>query len=179
MTDIKIDIKRIFISSFILTIIVMTVLQIFGSHLITNEAPRGIVSFELARDLDQALKIIDSWGIQGRIFAGLDLGFDYLFLVMFSITLASGSILIAEKFNGYWKSFRIIGYAMAIGSVMAGLLDAVENYALIQILVGNGSDFLAGLAFWCAVPKFILVGIAITYILIGGLCSLIFKKRFY
>jgi hypothetical protein len=168
--------KTVFITSFILTALVTIALQYSGGYLVTNEAPFGIVSFEFSGDMLKAQKIIDSWGIQGMIYAGLNLGLDYLFLIAYSLMLASCSLLITEKLKGKLELMQVTGYTIAIGSLLAGFLDAIENVALISILVGNGSDFWAQLALLCAIPKFILAGLAIAYVVFGGIYLMIVKK---
>ena len=46
----------------------------------TPAAPQGIVSYELAGTLPRAQEILASWGERGRLFAGVGLGLDYLYL---------------------------------------------------------------------------------------------------
>lgn len=76
--------KRMFVALLILTLLVMGGLKFLDSHLITEAAPAGIVSFEFAGDIDTAKRILTSWGSQGKVYAGLSLGFDFLFLFSYS-----------------------------------------------------------------------------------------------
>ena len=71
----------VFIVSFITTILIIVGMQLLGKPLITNAAPSGIISFEFAGDLETAQSIIASWGQEATTYAGLNLGFDYLFMV--------------------------------------------------------------------------------------------------
>ncbi len=54
----------------------------------------------------------------------------------------------------------------------AGVLDAIENYALIQMLLSGASDLWARISWWCATPKFILVGLGLLFALAGYVASL-------
>ena len=169
------NMKKVLITSLIITVLVGIALQLSGGYLVTKEAPYGIVSFEFAGDLSNAQKIVDSWGVDGKIYAGLNLGLDYLFLVGYSLFLAFMCLLVTERLKTKWEQVRITGYIIVIGCVLAGILDALENYALINILVGNGSNVWAQLALWCAIPKFVLVGFGIIYISVGSLYLMIAK----
>ncbi len=51
--------------------------------------------------------------------------------------------------------------------LVAGALDALENLALIQILLSGASEGWARLAWACAGPKFALVLLAAAYLLLG------------
>ena len=170
------NMKKVLVTSLIITVFVAVALQLSGGYLVTKEAPYGIVSFEFARNLSNAQKIVDSWGVQGKIYAGLNLGLDYLFLVAYSLLLASGSLLVVGRFKEKSKFRQITGYTIATGCILAGFLDGMENYALINILVGNGSDVWAQLALWCAIPKFVLVGFGIIYISVGSLYLMITRS---
>ena len=159
------SLRNIFIVAVLLSSISIIFLQIIGSQLITDVSPLGIVSFEFAGDLNQAHLILNSWGVQGKLYAGIDLGIDYLFILVYSITLICGSLLVTKKSSNKSGYLKYFGLAMAILSIIAGLFDCVENYALIKVLLGNGSDELANLAYCLASLKFIFVGVIIFYIL--------------
>jgi urease beta subunit len=60
----------------------MVGLQVTGAPLRTDVSPHGIISFEFAGELDLAQRMVESWGSTGRIYAGLNLGLDYLFLAV-------------------------------------------------------------------------------------------------
>ena len=166
--------KVAFWTLFTVTVVVIGFMQIVSAPLITDAAPQGIVSFEFAGDLSTAEKIIDSWGQEERIYAGLSLGLDYLFLVLYSCTIALGCMLAARSM--LTELFRKMGAALAWTQFVAALLDCVENFALIKLLLGSVEEVWAGLAFWCAGPKFFIVGAGLGYVVIGAIVFLI--RRF-
>ena len=76
-------------------------------------------------------------------------------------------------------STRLIRFLAALGATLAwaqfgaAALDAVENYALIRLLLGDRSPRWPPLARWCALPKFAIVAAGLVYVLVGWLASLL------
>ncbi len=158
--------KRVFFLVLGLTLMVGVSLLALGSPLKTSAAPSGILSYEFAGTLDLAREIVDSWGTKGRVFAGLNLGLDYLFLVSYTICIGLGCVLLARSVAGRSRFLHSIGMILAWGQVGAGLLDALENYALIRVLLGSARDYWPVVARWCAIPKFLLVALGLIFILL-------------
>ncbi len=158
--------KRVFVLVLISTLGLGISLQALGSPLKTSAAPAGIVSFEFAGTLDLAREIVDSWGTKGRVFAGLNLGLDYLFLVSYTICIGLGCMLLARSVVGRFRFLHSIGMVLAWGQVGAGLLDALENYALIRVLLGSARDYWPAVARGCAIPKFLLAALGLIFILL-------------
>ena len=65
-------------------IICITVLQYLDQFLINDTCSSGIISFELAGDLETAGSYLNSWGEKGKIAVSLGLGFDFLFPIAYS-----------------------------------------------------------------------------------------------
>jgi len=140
-----------------LTVAVMLALDAIGRPLVTEVAPLGIVSFEFAGDVATATRMLEGWGEAGRVRAGLSLGLDYLFLVLYASAIGLGCLLVA----------RAMGPALAWGQIGAALLDAVENFALIRLLLGSDNAVWPTLAWGCAAVKFALVGAGLAAVLLG------------
>lgn len=163
----------IFLFMVLFTILVMVALQIFGGPLVTGKAPLGIVSYEFAGDLSTARRMIESWDPVVKIYAGLNLGLDFLFLVSYSFAISLGCFLVSRAFvtrSGFVYNF---GAVIAWAQFAAAILDAIENYALIKVLLGASNTVLPALAKWCAIPKFVIVGVGLVYILAGALWILV------
>ena len=118
---------RAFVALFVLTVVVMASLQALGGPLITDAAPSGIVSFELAGDLATSQEILESWGPTGRVYAGVNLGLDYLFLFAYSSAIALGCVLAARRLSTRVKILVLVGVILAWLLFVAGLLDALEK----------------------------------------------------
>ena len=164
--------KPTFITLFILTLLVMTNLQIIGAPLVTDAAPQGIVSYEFAGNITTAQEILDSWGAAGQVSAGLSLGLDFLFLFAYAGSIGLGCVLAARKLAPQGGMVHQIGIYLAWGQGLAAFLDYLENYALIRILLGSKLALWPGMARWCAIPKFALVGAGLLYLIVSGVVIL-------
>jgi hypothetical protein len=167
---------KIFWFLFCLTIITIIGMQITGNPLKTEAAPGGIVSFELIGTLEGSQRIINSWKDDKIIYAGINMGLDFLFLSLYSITIALACLLVSARLPGHWIFFRRVGIWMAVAVIIAGLLDIFENIALIKLLLGSENEILPLFANWCAIPKFLIIILAIIYV-ITGLFPILKKTR--
>ncbi len=136
-------------------------LGVAGEVLITPAAPLGIVSYELAFDAGISQAILDSWSGHPRDMALLIQGVDYLYLMVYPLWFALCSMLLGRKLGGGWYQ---TGRGVAGLSLLAAPLDAIENYALIQQLLYGANGSLAKLAYWTAVPKFLVVMVGAAFI---------------
>ena len=141
------------------------VLGVLGEPLYSEAAPLGIVSLELARNAETAGEILRSWSVEARESALFLQGLDSLYLFAYPAWLGLGCTLVARRQGG---ALRRLGVAIAWLVLAAGLLDAVENYALAQILFHGASDGWTKLAWASACPKFGLIALAFLYLLPGG-----------
>jgi hypothetical protein len=164
--------NRAFIVMLPLTLLAMFVEQVTGGPLKTDAAPSGIVSFELAGKLSLAQAMVKSWGQLGQVYAGLNLGFDFVFIITYVICIGLGCVIVAR--SGFLSS---VGVVLAWAIFAAGLFDCIENYNLIQILLGYGQEVNAIAAQWCAIPKFTIIGLGLAYFFIGGAVVLILKAH--
>jgi len=155
--------KLSFIVLFVLTLVLMVGLQVLGGPLKTEAAPAGIVSFEFAGKLSVAQEMIESWGPRGQVYAGLNLGLDYLFLVAYASCIGLGCVLAARGL-----ARQTLGALLAWGQLGAAFLDCVENYALIRVLLGSEREMWLVVARWCATPKFLIVAAGLLFVVIGA-----------
>lgn len=98
------------------------------------------------------------------IHASFGLGLDYLFMLVYSFALAMGALLAAGKHAGWFKS---LGAVAGYGAFAAVLFDAVENYALFQILLNKIYYPYPEIAYYCASIKFGLLIFGLLYALMG------------
>jgi hypothetical protein len=123
----------------------------------TEASPYGIVSFEFAGTAARAHEMIDSWGPEGRVTAGLILGLDYLYLVAYSSFLLLAGLALSDRLRPRYARYSATLRLFALAMPLAGALDAVENFGSIRLLQGAQSDAWASLAAVCATPKFVIV----------------------
>ena len=169
--------KPVFIVLVILTLVVMACLQTLGKPLVTDAAPSGIISYEFVGDLPTARAILDSWGVSGRVSAGLNLGLDFLFLFAYAGSIGLGCVLVARNLSSPGGLAHKMGMWLAWGLPIAALLDCVENYALIRLLLGSELAIWPTVAYWCAIPKFALVIRGVLFVLVGGVVGLLRQKE--
>ncbi|MCB9422163.1 MAG: hypothetical protein H6667_20340 [Ardenticatenaceae bacterium] len=169
--------KPVFIFMAALTVVVMVCLQIIGGPLVTDAAPSGIVSYEFAGDMPTARAILDSWGARGQVFAGLSLGLDFLFLFAYAGSIGLGCVLAARALSPQDGLVYRLGIWLAWGLLLAAFLDYLENYALIRVLLGSELTLWPTVARWCAIPKFALVGVGLLFVIVGGIASLLGRRR--
>lgn len=169
--------KRAFIAWVVLTLVVMVILQVLGGPLTTDAAPMGIISFELAGELSKAHGMLASWGQEGQVYAGLNLGLDYLFMLAYATAIGLGCVLVSRAWAKKAAFVAWVGAVLSWVLWLAALLDAVENYALIRLLLGSTEEAWPTLARWCAMPKFLLVRAGLVYVLLGAILVMIVGRR--
>lgn len=159
--------KPVFLAAFALTLACFAVFQVWlNPPLVTEAAPQGIVSFELARTAANGFDILASWNDEALLYAVFGLGFDFLFMPLYAIALSMASLLAADRRPGAWTGW---GSLVGWGAFGAALFDAAENIALFSIILGGATDLLAAVTFWCASLKFGLIVLGLAYSLVGWL----------
>jgi hypothetical protein len=161
-----------FIALLAVTLVVMISFQVLGAPLQTDAAPLGIVSFELAGSLPVAQSMLESWGPSGRVYAGVNLGLDYLFLVSYAGSIGLACVLLAQGLSRRIPSLSLADVVLAWAMIASALLDAVENYALIRVLFGSQRELWPVVARWCAIPKFVIVAVGLLFLILGSIAAL-------
>jgi hypothetical protein len=155
------------------SIILLLILQYADRPLRTEAAPKGMVSFQFAGSFTKAQIILDSWGGKAGLYAAFSLGFDYLFMLVYSTTLALGCIgssrVLKEK---KWR-LQGMGGTLAWGMWGTALVDGIENLALFMLLLENRSVFLAPLAWGAALIKFSAIMTGAAYCIYGASAGLV------
>jgi hypothetical protein len=159
--------KQIFVPLLVLTLATLVVFRLLGGPLQTGAAPQGIVSFEFAGDVATAYSILDSWDAQAQAYAGFSLGFDFVFLVLYSNTIGLACIWVGRAFRERRRPLATVGRLLAWGQWLAALLDSVENVSLLVLLLGTPAAPWPQIARWCALPKFGLILVGLVYVVLG------------
>ena len=167
--------KKLTFSLFYLLLITFLTMFYFNSFLDTHFAPNGIIDFELAKTIENAQEILNSWSPLAKIFAGLSLGFDFLFLLIYTLFI---SLLIHKLNERLWinSSFYKVGEILIWSMFITAIFDAVENVCLIKLLIGNFKQYWVSVAYYFAIAKFILILISFIYIIVNSVLLLIKKK---
>lgn len=155
-------------TAMLLTFVIAGVLQSMAApycQSVPGEIARyNIIQFEFAGTPEKAQAIMDSWGPEGCAALARQILVDFLFLLAYPQAIALG--ILAVLCNA--RSQRLIGFGRMLAWLQwpAGLLDAIENLALLGLLKGNVSSPLPEIAWWCAAPKFAIVGAGILFVLV-------------
>ncbi|HYP29565.1 MAG TPA: hypothetical protein VE262_22830 [Blastocatellia bacterium] len=168
----------LFLPLLVITSLVTSAMMLVGRPLSENKAvaPEGIISYELARDTSESRAILDAWGERGRVRAAFSLGLDFLFIFAYATTISLACVMASGLFAGR-RLLALAGVALAWGQGAAGILDGIENTALMVMLVDSVSEPLRLTAYWSAWIKFKLVYAGILYALVGGVFWGIRKLR--
>ncbi|NHZ85384.1 MAG: hypothetical protein GWP19_05830 [Planctomycetia bacterium] len=167
--------KQILVFSGLLTVFLFLTLSYFDIPLKTDIAPDGIISFELAKEIDISIAIVSSWDLNTKVNAGLSLGIDFLFLVVYAIFFATACYMVAQKFINKYNWMYKFGMLLTKLQFVAALFDAIENVALIQLLHGSNSSLFPLIAYYFASIKFAIIVVGIIYLIIG-IFTLLFQK---
>jgi hypothetical protein len=146
-----------------LTFALGALISVLGQRLRTDVAPTGILALELTGDAASARAIVRSWDYAGVLpWAGFNVGLDYLFIVLYASALAFGCVWAVRPFSS--RPLIAAGRALAWMQWGAGLLDAIENVALLMVMGGNPDPLWPRLARGCAVPKFCITAAGLMFI---------------
>jgi hypothetical protein len=155
--------------SFLLSLALLTGMYSLDQILITKTAPRGIVSFELAGSIEKVRQILKEWGPEGKAYATLSLGLDYVFLIVYALFISLFCVRIARHLKLRCSFLAAWGFGLGWAQFSAALLDAIENFALINLALDSQHESWPIIARWCALVKFGIVGTGLVYILAGTL----------
>ena len=135
----------------------------------------NIVDFELAGSVAKSTAIIGAWDTLARLQTCFNLGFDYLYMPVYSTTIALACVMGAGVVSRTgWKN---LGVLLAWGLWLAAIFDAVENYALITMMYSSPADPYPQVAALCAVCKFSLILLGLLYAAIALVIHLIKLSR--
>ena len=139
----------------------LAALALIDLHLRNDISPQGIVSFEVCAYSGSCAAILDAWGAGGRVWAGLSLGLDYLFMLLYAT-----AIFLALRVAGdpLPDRFRRATRRLAWSAWAAGVADVIENYALARMLVSSEVMSYAWPAAIAATVKFTILCVTLTWL---------------
>lgn len=150
--------------SLALAVACMGVLAVLGEPLKLAVSPLGIVSFELCAYAGDCESIASVWRQQVPLHAAMNLGFDYLFMLAYPALITCGLLWAAGRLPSSLRRFSLV---MVAAVWLAGGADAVENYHLFQLLMGQPAAAHAWPATLAASLKFALLLPAVLICLVG------------
>ena len=131
-----------------------------GYELSRIDPPMRMIAFELAGTDQAAADMRAQWCCGERDIVRRSIYWDFPFIFCYSITLAWAAAWAVRVFRSAGLNARVLGTAIVAAPVVAGLLDAVEDVALLRILDGSRGEFFPRTAMLTATVKFMLCGYA-------------------
>lgn len=162
---------RAFLPLLAFALFLMVVFTVTGAPLTTTAAPQGIVSLELAGSVATTERILASWTPDAYRRASFGLGLDYLFMPIYSTTIALGCLWAADVLRRRRWPLAEIGSPLAWGLWLAALLDAVENVALLNVVFHPAAAPWPQVSFGCASAKFALIILGLLYAAYGAVAA--------
>lgn len=163
---------RIILFFFIATLGGFLLLRIQG-RLETKETPLGIVSLELASTTTEVRDILMAWQpeeLTGR--ARTNILLDFLFIPLYSLLFYTLCGSISVRTRGLVAK---MGVMLAFGALIAGLFDIFENILMLLSLSNHYNYLTTLLTAFFAVAKFILLGLALLYVIPFGIIVIVRK----
>lgn len=152
----------------------LVALAMIDERLKTASSPLGIVSFELCAYTASCEAIVSSWQGSAQAMAAMSLGLDYLFMTAYPAAICCGLLLCKTALPAFLQRVSTV---LAISVWIAGLADAVENYHLYQMLIGQASELHAWPASIAATIKFVLLVPPLLFWLASGVWHLLSSNR--
>jgi hypothetical protein len=159
----------VFLAMLAATIAISVVFKLVGPFSPT------IVDFELAGSVAKVSGIINAWDAPNKIRAAFNLGIDYLYMPVYSTTIAMACVWGAAVLRA--KGWRVIGVLLAWGLWAAAIFDAIENYALVTMLFGTVADPYPQIAQVCASCKFSLILLGLAYCAVAAVIRIVLLVR--
>jgi hypothetical protein len=138
----------------------------------------SILGFEFAGSEQRAAQIMAEWGDSGRDYARWSLWIDFGFMLSYGafFTLAAIATRDFARENGL-RGLAAVGIVAPLCAASAAIFDAGENVFLLLTLGGHGGSLGPPIAAACASLKFLLITLAIVYVVWGLAIRLLRRRR--
>ena len=156
------------------TIFFLLVLQLQGKQLITPLSPSGILSLEFSYHSDHTQSIATAWKNSLRGAFRVNMLLDFLLIPFYGLFLYST----CGYFSVHYQSGRgqRFGVLLAFGSLLAMVFDVIENVLMSFSIHITATSFTSMLTTAMAAIKFLLIGLALLYIIFSAALMLLRKK---
>ncbi len=157
-----------------LTLALTMLLGVVDLGLRNAVTPHGIVSFEFCGYFQNCEAALTAWGEHGRALAMLSMGLDYFYLFAYSGFGCTALLLLARRVPAGLARFTGM---LAWIAPLAGVADACENSALIQVLLGGHNEHWGATAVPFASVKFAIVGMSTLWMLFCWLGFVVLRRN--
>lgn len=154
--------KKAFWLFMALTLATLIAIGIIDTSLRNTVSAYGIVSFEFCGFTASCEATVAQWSVLEQKLAMLLLGIDYLFLLLYPGLIFIALLLAANRLPASWQRLNLLFAKVCVGISLA---DAVENYALIQILLTESAGSYGIIASCFALLKFFLFAVSLIWLI--------------
>jgi hypothetical protein len=160
-----------------IAMVLFDIALVFLDQKMKDAGGSSILGFEFAGSDQHAGQITAEWGDGGRDYARWSLWIDFGFMVSYGafFTIAAIATRDFAEENGL-RRLATVGIIAPLCAGSAPVFDALENLFLLLTLGGHGGSFGPPVATACASLKFLLITVAIVYVL-WGLASRFLRHR--
>ncbi len=156
------------------TLFFFLVLRFQGADLVRSYSPGGIVSLEIAPSAKATSEVLNGFTADGLVTtARQNIFIDFFFILFYSMLFYTLAGSISVRMTGRAAT---AGVLLAFLSLIAGLFDVIENIFMLLATYGWYNDLTAVLTAFFASAKFLLLFIALLYIIPCGLIVIMRKK---
>lgn len=156
------------------TLLIFLLLRLQGEGLKQPYAEKGIISLEFAYTSEKTQSVVNGWKTEGlHQKANNNIIIDFLFIPFYSILFYTLAGSISVRLTGKPST---LGVLLAFFSLIAGFFDVIENILMLASMHIFSSDLTAMLTAFFAALKFLLLALALLYIIFFGLGVIMRKK---
>jgi len=148
------------------TVFMIFVFMSVFKELKTPETPLGIIDLQFAGNLTNALKILGIWTVDKYPLVMFNLGIDYLFAILYPLSISLGCALIVNLYEERSKIIFAIGVIISWSQFFAGGFDLIENSLLSAVVLGIHDNSFVAAATVFALAKYSIVIIGLLYFFI-------------
>ncbi|HTN05818.1 hypothetical protein [Agriterribacter sp.] len=156
------------------TVFFLLLLQLQGRQLITPLSPSGILSLEFSHNALHTQSIVNAWEAAPRSTFRVNMLLDFLLIPFYGLFLYSTCGYFAVHYQPGWA--QRLGVLLAFGSLLAMVFDVIENIAMSFSVHFSATAFTSAVTTTMAAMKFLLIGLALIYIILSA-AFLPFRKK--
>ena len=151
----------------------IAIMVLHGAPLKTPATPIGILDLEFAGKVERAKEIFAAWQPSIIPVAINNTLIDFLFLISYGCLLYACCLSLSKTYEGTGRKTGIIISRLAL---ISAAFDGLENFLMLRTLYGNIQKEVVATTYIFASAKFLLVAVAIIYILFS-LVRIMFKRK--
>jgi hypothetical protein len=156
------------------TLLFFLLLRIQGDELRQSYAEQGIVSLEFAYSAEKTSTVLAGWKADGLVpTANINILIDFLFIPFYAMLFYTLTGSISVRLTGKAST---LGVLLAFFSLIAGLCDVIENIFMLISIHGFYNDLTTMVTAGFAGIKFLLLALALLYIIVLGLGVIMRRK---